>query len=99
MMHHVTGDDGRLAPGLDHDTDMARRMARRRHQSQLGRYPVVEVDRLRQTGIEDRLDRIRHDLLGLAVVVLRTPELVFILADEIFRVWKSRSPFAVLEHR
>jgi len=44
MVTHVAGDDGRFTVGLDHHTDMARRMSGAGREPEVGRDAVIHFD-------------------------------------------------------
>ncbi len=98
MVGHVAGDHRPLALGLDHHTDVARRVAGGGREPDLRRDHVVQLHQLDEAGIEDRLDAIaEHRLLLLVIVV--APEVVLAPTDEVARLREGRHPLAVLEHR
>ena len=59
---------------------------------------MIHLDRLGEAGFENRHDGIRHDINCFALGFLR-PVLVFLAADQVAGVGKSRHPLVAVQHR
>ena len=76
MVEAVTRDDGPLAFGFDHDTDVTRCVADGRDQRNLVAQAVVHLDQFVEIPVHDRLHRVGKDRPVGLVAAIGRPVLV-----------------------
>ena len=80
-MSNIARQYGLLATRRDEKTHVTKRMSRRRYETDLIAWSVVNADEISQTGENDRFDGVFERGLFLAVLAVRLPVFIFILAE------------------
>ena len=77
------------------DTDMAWRVPGGWLQANLRANLVGEIYQVGKAMLEDRADRVVHDVVGIIGIGLAVPIFKFLFGDEITSIGKGRYPLAI----